>query len=59
MKCPNCGTVANDKDFDNNDARIAFWVNNEGYFVCECFECNCEWKQKGKEGKPTITKNGD
>jgi len=59
MICPNCKVKSTDKDYDNGTERISFWITNDGWWMCECFDCNCEWKQKGRDGKPIILVKGD
>jgi hypothetical protein len=60
MKCPACGQTANDKDFNEGTAQLDFTCNFEtGIWNCNCFVCNCEWEQKGKDGKQVIVKKGD
>ena len=52
MKCPNCEVEATDEDYNNGVEKISFWVADGNIWCCECFDCNCEWKQKGTDGKP-------
>ena len=46
MKCPKCGTEATDEDFNNNEAELDFYVDDEGSYHWECFECNYEWIER-------------
>lgn len=45
IKCPKCGIVSTDKDFEEGNERLSVWTNNEGKNVCECWECEHKWEQ--------------
>jgi hypothetical protein len=52
MKCPKCGTIAEDKDFSSGEAELDFTVDIEtGIASCECFNCEHQWKENVKDWK--------
>jgi hypothetical protein len=50
MQCPQCGTTATDEDFDKGTANLDYWIDSDGKFHCECFECGNKWVvEKGEK----------
>ena len=45
IKCPKCGIESTDEDFSNGTENFGVRMNDEGENVCECWECNHEWKE--------------
>lgn len=43
MKCPKCGFEATNKDFDNNTSILDYWIDIDGNWNWECFNCNHKW----------------
>ena len=48
-KCPKCGMVATDKDFDNNTSELNFTVGIDDVWDWECCSCGHEWKEKNRK----------
>ena len=51
IKCPKCGVISTDKDFDEGNEKLAIWTDNKGINNCECWECEHKWKElSGEKG---------
>ena len=46
VKCPNCGAVSTDKDFNEGTEKCGVRLDDRGFNQYECWECNHEWEEK-------------